>query len=449
MQHHQKKSSHISRTGLVFAVLLVLTGCSGWWGEKEAPPLPGDRLKVLSLERSLTVSPRIADLQIRLPAPEPMADWPQAGGLASHALHHVALGAPSPRVAWSRSVGVGSASDQALLLAQPVIAQGQVFTVDSQATVLALDAENGRDIWKTELRPDDEEGSVLGGGLAFEGGRVFVATGFAEVAALEADTGDVIWQSRVSAPMRSAPTVRDGRVFAITVDNQTFALDAKTGETLWTHKGIIGQSAFLGAASPAVDGDMVLTAYSSGELVALRVQTGREIWSDTLTSVRRTDAVSAISDIRGRPVIDRDMVIATSNAGLTVGIDRRSGSRIWEVDAGGIHGPWVAGDFVYILLNTNDVVALRRRTGEVRWITPLPRFENEADRTEPIQWVGPALAEDRLIVAASTGEVRSVSPYTGAMLGRIDVSDSISLPPSIAAETLYFLTDDADLLALR
>ena len=447
MQHHQKKSSY--KSWMCLGALLALTGCSGWWGEKEAPPLPGDRLKVLSLDRSLTVSQRIADLQIRLPAPEPMVDWPQAGGLANHALHHVALGAESPRVVWNRSIGVGSASDQALLLAQPIIAAGQVFTVDSQATVLAMDAENGREIWETDLRPDGEEASVLGGGLAFEAGAVFVATGFAEVVALESDTGDVIWRSRVSAPMRSAPTIRDGRVFAITVDNQTFALDAKTGESLWNHKGIIGQSAFLGAASPAVDGDMVLTAYSSGELVALHAQTGREIWSDTLTSVLRTDAVSAISDIRGHPVIDRDMVIATSNAGLTIGVDRRSGSRIWEVDAGGIHGPWVAGDFVYILLNTNDVVALRRRTGEVRWITPLPRFEDEEDRVDPIQWVGPALVDDRLIVAANTGELWSISPYTGAVLGRIDVSDAISLPPSVAGETLYFLTDEAELLALR
>ena len=265
MQHHQKKSSHKSRICLVLTALLGLSGCSGWWGEKEAPPLPGDRLKVLSLDRSLTVSSRIADLQVRLPAPEPMGDWPQAGGLANHALHHVALGAESPRVVWNRSVGVGSASDQALLLAQPIIATERIFTVDSQATVLALDAETGREIWKAELRPDDEEASVLGGGLAFDGGVVFVATGFAEVLALDSDTGQVIWQSRVSAPMRSAPTLRDGRVFVITVDNQTFALDARTGESLWTHKGIIGQSAFLGAASPAVDGDMVLTAYSSGE----------------------------------------------------------------------------------------------------------------------------------------------------------------------------------------
>jgi outer membrane protein assembly factor BamB len=43
----------------------------------------------------------------------------------------------------------------------------------------------------------------------------------------------------------------------------------------------------------------------------------------------------------------------------------------------------------------------------------------------------------------------SFSPYTGAALGRVTLPDGTFLTPIIANETLYVLTDEADLIALR
>jgi len=243
--------------------------------------------------------------------------------------------------------------------------------------------------------------------------------------------------------------VRGGRVFAITIDNQTVALNARTGETLWNHRGASEGASFIGGASPAVDQGVVISAYSTGELYALRVENGQVIWSDALAAAGRTDAVSAIADIRGLPVIDNDLVIATSNSGLTTAIDLRTGVRVWELEAGGIQSPWVAGEYVYLLTNTNDLIALRRRTGQVKWVTVLPRFTDPEDQEGPIVWTGPVLAGDRLIVGNEQGEVMTVSPYSGDILGEDEVSGPITLPPSVAGDSLYFLTADADLIAYR
>jgi hypothetical protein len=56
---------------------------------------------------------------------------------------------------------------------------------------------------------------------------------------------------------------------------------------------------------------------------------------------------------------------------------------------------------------------------------------------------------DRLLVAGSNGEIWSVSPYTGSLLGSIKVSGPVAISPAIANQTVYLLTDDADLIALR
>ena len=76
-------------------------------------------------------------------------------------------------------------------------------------------------------------------------------------------------------------------------------------------------------------------------------------------------------------------------------------------------------------------------------------YENMKRKKYPVRWAGPVLAGDRLIVVASTGEAISLSPYTGQALGRTEFPDSIFLDPIVADDTLYVLTDEADLIALK
>jgi outer membrane protein assembly factor BamB len=134
---------------------------------------------------------------------------------------------------------------------------------------------------------------------------------------------------------------------------------------------------------------------------------------------------------------------------LLVSIDLRTGDRVWEQDIGGVHMPWVAGDYVYVVSDEGDLICLTRDDGRIRWVRALPRYQDEDAKKDPVQWSGPVLASDRLIVVASDGEAFSVSPYTGAVLGHVDFPDGIFINPVVADKTLYLVTDDAELIALR
>jgi len=70
-------------------------------------------------------------------------------------------------------------------------------------------------------------------------------------------------------------------------------------------------------------------------------------------------------------------------------------------------------------------------------------------RQDPIYWSGPLLAGDRLVLSGSNGEALSISPYTGEILSRIALPSRSHLSPVIAGGTIYFLSDDAELMALR
>lgn len=439
--------------GLLGAALggLALGGCDSlpdWLGSGDSDdPLPGQRMAVLAFDRGLRPDPEIANLPVRLPTPNRNPDWKQAGGSAAHAMYHLSL-SPTPRTAWRASVGDGSGDDRQIL-AQPIVVGTRVFTMDSRSLVTAFEASSGREVWQVDLELDEEDDGYFGGGIAFEAGRIYVTTGFARVFALDAATGAVIWQQAIPAPVRAAPTVNGGRVFSVTLDNRLIVLASDDGRRLWEHSGIQETAGLLGSASPAVAGSVVVVPYSSGELFGLLVDNGRELWSDSLISLSRFDPVADMAHIRGMPVIDRGTVFAVSHAGRMVAIDIRRGQRAWDITLGGVETPWVGGDFIYLLTNDAQVVCLTRHAGRVRWVAPLPRYEDPEDLEDPILWTGPVLAGDRLIVAGSHGEAVSISPYTGEFLGTLDLPGAPAVAPVVADDTLYFLTRDADLVALR
>jgi outer membrane protein assembly factor BamB len=440
----------IARAALL-AMMLALGGCdwvSGIFDESSGKkPLPGDRLSVLGLEGRLNPDPALADAEVHLPQAVVNADWPQAGGSSNHVMQHLQLDG-ALHEEWTTSVGDG-ASRYGEPLSQPIVAGGRVFAMDAQDVVVAVDAQTGRQVWENDVKPDGANDHAFGGGLAAAGDRVFVTTGYGQVLALEAATGKEIWRQKVASPMRGAPTVADNRVFVITVENRLEVLAADDGHRLWTHSGLPETAGLAGAASPAVEGDMVVVPYTSGEIFALRVENGRPLWSDNLATARPLGALSTLADIRGRPVIDRGRVFAVSHSGRMVAIDQRTGERVWEQEIGGTHEPWVVGDYVYVLGNDVDLYCLMRQDGRVRWAHELPRFEDEKKKKDPIRWAGPVLAGDRLIVVGSNGDSYSLSPYDGKVLGHTSFSDPVFIDPVVAGDTLYVLTDDADLVALR
>ncbi len=433
---------------LGLAGLVLLSGCGTFLGKSETDrPLPGKRVSILAVDRGLSPDRAIAELDVSLPPPYVNDAWPQAGGSAAHAMYHLQLG-DTPKRKWKSDVGEGSGDDRHIL-AQPLVVGGTVYTMDARSLVTAFDSESGRRLWRTDVELEEEDGGYFGGGLAYEDGRLFVTTGFAIIFALDAQSGEIIWQQRVTGPMRAAPTVSGGRVFATTLDNRTFALAADNGRRLWEHTGVQEIAGLLGGASPAVAGSVVVVPYSSGELHALLVENGRELWSDVLTPVNRFDPVSNLAQIKGLPVIDRGLVLAISHAGRMVAIDLRRGIRAWELEAGGVQMPWTAGDFIFLLTTESELICVVRQSGRVRWVRALPRFEDPEDLEGPIGWFGPVLAGDRLIVTASTGDAISISPYTGELLGRLRLPGTPTVAPVVANNTLYILTEDADLVAIR
>jgi outer membrane protein assembly factor BamB len=283
--------------------------------------------------------------------------------------------------------------------------------------------------------------------VAYADGKIFVSSGFREVVALNAATGKLIWRSPMEAPPHAAPTVYDGRVFVVDVNNELFAFDANTGIQDWTYQALTEPARILAASSPAVDNETVVAAFGSGELVAVRAANGNELWNASLARASRTNALSEIRDIAGRPVIYRSDVYAVSHSNVFAAVDLRTGQARWTLPISAITTPWAAGDVVYVVDLAGEVICVARDSGQVYWIHDLNGGVKK--RKDRAVWSSPILASNRLIVVSSKGEAVALNPKTGALDRRLRIGADALIGPIAVNGTVYVVTQSAQLIAIR
>jgi outer membrane protein assembly factor BamB len=428
-------------------------------GEENAPEKE-DRISILALEETLEADPRFAGADVPLPPAYKNVSWPQPGGEADHTLHHLqATG--NLKVAWKADIGSGG--EREILTAPPVVADGLLYIMDSEARVSAYDVATGERKWRAELTPKIKEkfrvrevfarpdaGQIgFGGGVAYDNGKLFVTSGFGFAAALKADTGEEIWRTETDAPVRTPPTAYRGALYFVTNTNEFIALDQETGDDKWKYQSFEEAARILSSSSPAAAGDLVVAPFSSGELVAFLADSGRPVWNETLARNARLTSLSTLNDIAGSPVIDRGLIYVVSHAGQLAAIDIRTGGRIWEVPVASLQTPWVAGNFIFLVSVDAELACIERESGAIVWVSQLRRFESEKKRKGRIAWSGPIAAGDHLILANTRGEVVKVSPQDGSIVEKEEVGDSFIVPPIVAEETIFVLSDTGKLSALR
>lgn len=431
------------------AALLGMSGC-GLFG-KEPLNIDGERINVIREDTSLAPDYAPGEIKLRLPRPYSNARWSQNGGNAQHLMGHLEADAKLKEL-WDSSFGSGT-SKRDILIASPVISNQVVFTIDAEAVVSAFRLDNGKRIWKKRLKPTNKEeksSSLKGAGIAIYNQKVYATTGFGDVFCLNMFDGKKLWKTSLEMPIRIAPTVAANRVIVQALDNTLAVLDAQDGKTLWKGQTDYEATTIVGGASPAynTDMDVIIAAFSNGELRAFKASTGTPLWTDLLVSKKRTNSLAEITAIKANPVIDGDKVFAVGYNSVLTAIDLRTGSRIWEREMGSTSQPWVAGEYIFVLTNDFNLLALNKNNGKIIWNTAIPTGEDLNEKSG-VFGNGPVLASNRLIVATSNGYIFAVSPYNGEIISYISASDDIALSPVVADGVAVFTTSDADITAYK
>lgn len=247
-----------------------------------------------------------------------------------------------------------------LVASTPLITGDRVFLQDLRSNVHAFEREHGTLLWSRRY------GAESGGpnGIALDGGRIFGSTDTTAFA-LDADDGRELWKRRLVTPTEQfvdvAPVVESGRVYTGTVGyppggkGAIYALDAGDGSILWKRSTIAGDWAkpdqaggggiwypvsldgqgrlYAGTANPAPWGGRGEAfpgpALYTDSLLALDAETGELLWYDQVTPHDVRDY-----DFQLTPIVWERLAIGGGKAGRVIAWDREARTRVWETRVG-------------------------------------------------------------------------------------------------------------------
>ncbi len=409
--------------------------------------LPGKREPIRADEATLAPEAAAAD-RLTLPAARRNANWLQGHGTPATRTDHPAFGTAMSTL-WTAAIGQGE-TRRLRITADPVVADGRIFTLDAEAQVTAT-STGGATLWSRNLAPArDGAGQGSGGGLAVGGGRLYVTSGYGTVTALDPATGAEIWSQKLQASGTAAPSYDGEIVYLVAGDRTAWALEADTGRIRWQIDGLEDINNVHGGPAPAVTDQFVIFGYGSGEVQGAFKKGGLRMWNATLAGSRNGFAINRVDDITGDPVVVGDTVYVANHSGRLVALNAVSGTRKWTVRDAALQPAWVAGGAVFFISDRNELKRVNASNGGEVWSVELPGYTTQRPRKREAIYgnYGPVLAGGRLYVAGGDGQLRAFDPETGQLLKTAPIPGGATSNPVVANGVMYIVTKKGQLQAI-
>lgn len=308
----------------------------------------------------------------------------------------------------------------------------RVFVAGSGGTVAALDAENGRDIWRVNLN------TPLAAGIGTDGETAAVVTRGNELVAMAA--GKEIWRVRLAASAFTAPLVAGRRVFVLTADRSVSAFDGQNGARLWT-QARTGEPLVLRQPGTLLAVGDTLVAGLSGRLVGLNPVNGSVRWEAPIANPRGTNEVERLVDVVGPVSRLGNSVCARAYSSAVGCIDASRGNVVWTKSALGTVG--LGGDerLVFGTESDGQVRAWQRASGETAWTL---------DRLKHRELTAPLALGRVVAVGDGTGLLHLLSREDGSEMTRLSTDGSAIVgAPMIAGQSLVVQTLKGGVYAWR
>lgn len=336
-------------------------------------------------------------------------DWANLGGNPAHTGKSDANLAVPLQLAWTTNVGAN------LFMTSPVISEGKIYvaSVDEnlkgEAAVFALNAADGRVVWKYPVR------NSVKNSIALDGGKVFAQDAEGYVYALDGATGALRWEKKLE--VNGLPALIDGlvasggTVYAGT-GKGLCALEGETGALKWQNKGWNQGEGTTSTLSLGA-GMLIGSAQWSG-LYGHDASTGECKWKAEANGLRNRGASAAVHGSLLYLVSDKSFFILDAASGRVV--VRRALPMNVDVTS----TPLLTDGEIIFGTATEGLVALDRETLEPKWhfrtedalIYTVPYSRQPASTVE----TSPVLAGKIVYFGASDGTIYGVSADEGKLV---------------------------------
>ena len=315
------------------------------------------------------------------------------------------------------------------------VRDGAFIVAGTDGTVLALEAQSGRELWRGQA------GARLSAGVGSDGRFAAVVTRENELVVM--DKGAVRWRTRLASRTSTAPLVAGERVFVLGVDRVVHAFDVLDGRRLWSLQRP-GEALTLSQPGVLSAYKNTLVAGVGAVMLGLDPTTGSVRWEVAVTSPRGTNEVERLNDLVGPLLRVGDSLCArafqTAVGCVAVSGADRATLR-WSRTAGGQQAVGGDADFVFGGDSTDRLSAWRSGGGELAWTNERMLFRRLS---------APLSAGKTVMFGDVEGQVHFLAREDGKTLLRLTTDGSpVVAQPVLSGTTMLVVTRNGGLFAFR
>lgn len=334
---------------------------------------------------------------------------------------------------WSADIGASAAGKGITLT--PSLDGKVIYTSDPKGQVSAFAADNGHRLWKTRVhRP-------VTGAIAVDDALVAVATKKGEVIALDRANGHRLWIDSVSSEVLAPAAIHAGVVVVQSIDGKLAGLAEADGKKLWTYDRLEPALSLYGTATPVTAGDVVITGFASGKIVAIQINNGKLLWEMPVAEPHGRNEVERLVDVDASPLVVGNVLFAASYQGKVIAVDMQTNRILWSRDMSTFTGMDADTKNLYLTDDQSDVIALDQHTGASVW---------KQEHLRARQLNAPRCVEGTVAVGDFEGYVHWLSAEDGHFVARYRLKHSpIRAQAQVSDDTLYVSGQSGELAALR
>ena len=334
---------------------------------------------------------------------------------------------------WKASVGKGH---EGLGIALNPTTDGEtVYAASFNGNVIAINANNGRKIWKQSFD------FSFTAGPTYKDGILVLGTNNGELINIDSMTGEILWTTTVSSEILAPVAIKDDQIFVRSVDGNLTAFLSDNGSLMWTANHRVPRLSLRGTTSPEVFANAVLSGFDDGKVSAYDLVDGSLLWETMLTPPGGRTEIEKINDIDAPMTIVGNELYVGSYQGALAALALESGDIIWLTEASIYAGMAVDEEAVFVSESDGSVMALSRFTGREIW-----KKDNLLNRYPS----APVIIGDSIIVGDLEGYLHWLDKESGETQQRISIGkDKISSVPLVMEDTVIVQTDGGNLVSVK
>ncbi len=269
------------------------------------------------------------------------------------------------------------------IIATPAFAKGVMYNVDKEGFVSAFSFKERKLLWSTDIAKGSVERNFNVGGITYCDEKLYVTNSTRYLMVLDAKSGHEIIRKKFPDIVRVEPVMATDRIMIVqTISNQLIAYDIESSKLIWMHESAIKTILTKGHVHPVVHNEHALISYTSGEVLYLDVNTGKEKWSYNISNLNDDIGMPSFdsSVIVTMPiVIDNYAYFATSNNKI-IKIDLDNGVPAWLRYIDDVQSMNLVNGVLFITNNARQVVALSSHDGKIIWVGDLISKKNKSSK---------------------------------------------------------------------